>query len=219
MSAESLDDKEQPFMTRRGFFKRLFGGGDRVDATFFGVQVVFDAAGQEDLRGRLQALLDGPETEDVEGKRRFYKALTGMIREAEPYFDYAYFELMMGHDESEEAFEEWVHEIEAEMATEEEEVGDDVDGYHRLEADQRYIAITILVFFEGKHPLYGTHEAVMSEIYTRAGIGVLLDSVNRINFNKVIGDAFYLMPGSPEDGFSSMDFADEGWEHLLPLNY
>lgn len=213
------DDKDQPFLTRRGFFKRLFGGGDSVDMTFFGVQVVFDAAGQEDLRARIQRHLDGPATESVDEKRRFYKVLTSLVREAEPYYDYAYFELMMGRDQAEEGFEEWVHEIEAEMATEEEETDDDIDGYHRMDSSQRYIVVTALLLFEGKHPLYGSHEANMAEIYTRAGFGELWSSLNRINFNHLVGDAAFLMPGSAEDGFSSLDFADEGWEYLRPLSY
>jgi hypothetical protein len=214
-----MADEQQPFMTRRGFFQRLFGGEDRVDASFFGLQVVFDAAGQEELRERIQAHLDDAETESVDDKRRFYKILTSLLREAEPYYDYAYFELVMGARDAEESFSEWVHDIEAGIATEEEETSDDIDGYHRMDNSQRYIVVSILLHFEGKHPLYGKHEASLDQIYTRAGIGALVESVNRVNFEHLLGDAAFLVPGSPEDGFSSLDFADEGWAHLRPMNF
>ncbi len=209
---------DQPFLDRRGFLKTLFGK-KTIDMTFFGVQVVFDAAGQEELRARIQALIDAPGQETPDEKRGFFKSLTSAILEAEPFYDYAYFEHVTGREDAEEGFEEWVNEIQAEMATEEDEVSDDIDGYHRMDNSQRYIVVTLLFLFEGKHPFYGTMEKSTEEIYTRAGVGELISSFNRITFEKVHADAVFLMPGSPEDGFSWSDFADEGWEHLETLHF
>lgn len=213
-----MSEKENPFMSRRRFFKRLFGGGDRIDATFFGIQVAFDAAGQEELRARIQMAIDGDDPTSVEEKRSYYKRLTHLVTEAEPYFDHGYFEHIVGYEDGEESFEEWANEIQAEMATEEDEVSDEVDGMTRMESSQRYIVVTLLVFFEGKHPYYGTDRDI-DDFYTRAGMAELINTINRLNFDKVISDAVFLMPGSPEDGFSWSDFADEGWEHLVELNY
>lgn len=217
--AQAIDEKAQPFLPKKGFFQKLFGGGGAdTDGTFYAVQVVFDAAGQQDLRRRIQELLDGPEIEDVDEKRRFYKRLTGLLREAEPFYDFAWFEHVVGMRDAEPAFEQWASEIEASLATEDEEVGDEVDGYHRLDSDQRYIVVSLLALFEGKHPFYGSKTSTMGEIFTRAGVGDLLEGFNMIPFDRLVGDAAFLVPGSEEDGFSWADFADEGWKYLQPLN-
>lgn len=208
---------EKPFLDRRGFFKKLMGPG-APSRTFFAVQVVFDAAGQEELRARIQAVLDAPGEETLEEKRRLYRRLTSALLEAEPFYEYAYFEYITDPEKAADSFEQWVLEIEAAFASEEEEVGDDVDGYHRMAASQRYIVVSMLFLADSPHPFHG-EELDTEELYTRAGVGKLVDSVNRYNFNRVQADAAYLVPGSPDDGFSWADFADEGWAYLVSLPY
>lgn len=204
-------------MDRRGFLKKLFGGS-AVTRSFFAIQVVFDAAGMADERARIQALLESPVEERVEDKRRLYRRLTNVLAEAEPMFEYAFFEYVTDPSKAESSFEDWVLEIEASFASEDEEVGDEVDGYKRLNSNQRYIVVSLCFLIQGPHPMHG-QEINEEELYTRAGIGRLIDSVNRLNFERVLADAAYVVPGSPEDGFSWADFADEGWSYLISLPY
>ncbi len=212
-----MSDKKQPFMDRRGFLKKIFGGSE-VTRSFFAVQVVFDAAGHEELRARLQALIDAPGEETIEEKRRLYRRLTSVLAEAEPFFEYAFFEYVPDSSAARDKFEEWVVEIEASFAGEDEEISDEIDGYRRLSNEQRYIVVSLIFLVEGPHPDHGK-EISEDELYTRAGVGGLIDSINRLRYDRVMADAAYLIPGSPEDGFSWADFADEGWSYLVSLPY
>ena len=147
-----------------------------------------------------------------------YKRLVATLVEAEPFFEYGYFEYVTGVEAAQESFDQWVLDIEAAFAAEEEEIGEEIDGYRRISNSQRYIVVSALFLIEGAHPFHG-QEMAQSEIYTRAGMGKLLDSINRLNFTRVMADATYLVPGSPEDGFSWSDFADEGWSYLVSLPF
>lgn len=206
-----------PRLHRRGLLGRLFGRrpSERV---FFALQLVLHADGDETLRDRLHDLLagEGPETPD--DKRRYYKRLSAALLEAEPYFEYACFAYERDEEQAALTFEEWVSEIEASMATEEDETSDTVDGYHRLDAEKRYIVITLLFLLAGEHPAAAGLDPEDEETYTRETMGALVDSINLIDFEEgVEADATFLVPGSREDGFSWSDLASEGWEHLILL--
>ena len=205
------------FMTRRGFFGSLFGK-KKITQAFFAVQVVFDAYGHEELRASITDLIDTPGTESPDEKRSFYKSLTSQLREAEPFFEYASIEYITDPSEAEEAFHEWVGDVEAGIASEEGEVGDDVDGYHRMDNEKGYVAVTLLLLFEQAHPLDGKLDVEEEDLYTREHVGKLIDSVNRLNFNKIVGDAAFIVPGSEQDGFSWSDLADDSWSHLTPIS-
>ncbi|MEL6180238.1 MAG: hypothetical protein AAFS10_14855 [Myxococcota bacterium] len=207
----------KPFMTRRGFFQTLFGQR-KAKLSFFALQLVFDAFGHEELRARLTGLIDSPGSETPDEKRRFYKSVTGLLREVEPYLEYACFEYIVEPTQAEEAFHEWVADIEAGIASEEEEVGDTIDGYHRMDNEKGYVAVTLLLLFEQAHPLDGELDEEEEDLYTRAHLGKMVDSINRIDFNRTVADAAFIVPGSAEDGFSWADLADESWSHLKTVN-
>lgn len=204
-------------MNRRGFLGRLFGRRPFRRACF-AVQVVIHADGKEGLRDRLHALMDHPGEESPEDKRRYYKRLTGLLLEAEPYFEHAAYDYETDEDEALNLFHEWVSELEAGMATEPEEAGDDVDGYHRLDADKRYLVVSLVFLLAQPNPVATELDPEDEDMYTRPNIGQLIDSVNLLDFGEgVQADATFLMPGSSQDGFSWSDLADEGWEHLVML--
>lgn len=205
----------KPFMDRRSFFQRMFGKR-KVKRSFFAVQVILEA-GHSGFRRRLHNHMDRDGEETPQEKRKFYKGLTSILLEAEPFFEYAFFEYETEKHKAVEQFQNWVHEIEASMATEDEETGDEIDGYQRMSSEQQYVAVTILLLVDGPHPLDG-EPLNEDELYTRKGIGRLLDSINRVDFERAEADAVFLMPGNDQDGFSSLDFADEGWSYLRMLS-
>jgi hypothetical protein len=201
-------------MDRRSFLLRLFGKR-KVRRSFFAVQVVLEA-GQSGFRRRLHNHIDREGEETPAEKRKFYKGLTSILLEAQPFFEYGFFEYEVDAAKAMDQFEHWVQEIEASMATEDAEMGDEVDGFHRMSSEQQYVAVTILLVVDGPHPLEG-EDLDEDTLYTRAGIGKLIDSVNRIDFERLEADAVFLMPGNDQDGFNSLDFADEGWSYLRML--
>lgn len=203
---------------RRGFLGRLLGRRPFRQGCF-ALQLVLHADGMPELRGRLHALIDGPTEEDPAAKRRYYKQLSALLREAEPFFEYGAF--VYDDDERSAAaeFETWVSEIEAGMATEEGELGEDVDGHHRLDHDKRYIVVSLVFLLTKPHPFHEGLDHEDDEAYTRPRMAELVDSINLFDFAAgVEADATFLVPGSEQDGFSWSDLADEGWEHLHLLH-
>lgn len=206
-----------PRMSRRGFFGRLFGR-KAFSRACFAVQVVIHAEGIEDLRDRLHELMDQPGEEGPAEKRRYYKRLTSLLLEAEPYYEYASYSYVEDEDEALAEFDEWVSELEAGMATEPEEAGEEVDGYHRLSSEKRYIVVSLVFLLTKPNPVAAELDDEDEDTYTRPVIGQLIDSINLLDFEHgVEADANFLMPGSSSDGFSWADLADEGWEHLVML--
>ena len=189
-------------MNRRGFLGRLLGKKP-FDRACFALQLVIHADGVDGLRGQLHQLIDGPPEEDPAGKRRSYKELTGVLREAEPYFEYGSWTYEDKPQEARAEFHAWVSEIEADMATETREVGDEVDGYHRLDADKRYIVVTLVFLLTRPHPWADELDDEDEASYTRPRLAELLDSVNLLDFRDgVEGDATFLVPGSDADRFT-----------------
>jgi hypothetical protein len=206
----------------------MFGGA--FEHGLFAVQVVINAYGDEELRKKIHACIQADVAETPNDKRRYYKQLTALLVEAEPHFEFACFTYDRDPDTAVLGYRQWVSELEAAMATEPIETGDDVDGYHRLSKEQSYIVVTLVLLLTEPHPWdhkgqlgydteRGRHtfDPEDNDDYTRPNIGALIDSVNYIDFENVEADATFLMPGSDQDGFSWADLADEGWAHLVML--
>jgi hypothetical protein len=205
-------------VSRRGFFGRMMGKKTFREACF-AIQVVIHADGIDELRGKLHAKIDGPDEESPAEKRKYYKALTALLKEAEPFYEYASWSYQDDERHAGNEFYEWVNEIEANMATEPDETGEDVDGMERLDADKRYIVVSLIFLLHRPHPWHDDLDDEDDDSYTRPRLGELVDSINLLDFEHgVVADASFLVPGSDADGFSWSDLADEGWEHLKILH-
>jgi hypothetical protein len=205
--------------SRRGFLGRIFGARP-FERACFAVQVVIEAGADLELRRRIHQAIESAEGESPAAKRKMYKALTAALGEAEPVFEYACYEYQDDEREADHSFRQWVSELEANMATEALETGEDVDGYKRMSADKKYIVVSLVFLLTQPHPWGVDLNDEDEDSYTRKYIGELIDSVNLLDFdNGVESDGVFLLPGSDEDGFSWEDLADEGWEHLVMLRH
>ena len=170
-------------MKRRSFFQRLLGREPVVDASFLAVQVVLAEYAIPNLRQQLHLLIDDPYAtpgeETAEQRQTFYRRIVGLLGQCEPYFDYACVEYVPGRHDAHEAFREWVADIEASIAIEDTELGDDVDGMRRFTAEKRYIAVTILLVV-GHGIEEGDAVDPEADALTRTEVGDLLRSVNRL---------------------------------------
>ena len=215
-------------ISRRGLFSRLFGR--HFERGCFAVQIVLNAHGDDTLRARLHRIMRDAIDETPDEKRRFYKKITSLLVEAEPFFEYASFSYETDPDAAEAEYREWVSELEAAMATEEVETGADVDGYHRMSSDKEYVVCSLIFLLGAPHPwdhrgrlVYESDHGDVSfdpdddDDYTRPKLGELIDSINLLDFETIEADAVFLMPGNEQDGFSWADLTDEGWEHLKML--
>lgn len=205
-------------VSRRGFFGRMLGRKTFRRACF-ALQLVVHADGIDDLRKQLHAMIDGPVDETPNEKRRYYKALTALIKQAEPFFEYASWSYQDDERYALDEFHEWVTEIEANMATESTETADDEDDVDRIDTDKRYLVVSLIFLLGRPHPWHDELDDEDDDSYNRPRMAELVDSINLLDFEHgVDSDATFLVPGSDQDGFSWSDLADEGWEHLKILH-
>ncbi|MCS7012777.1 MAG: hypothetical protein RMI34_10145 [Chloroherpetonaceae bacterium] len=206
-------------MTRRGFLSKLFGKKYPDEMAFFAVQVAFNYYGKETLRSALHRLIEeSVDDETPEQKRRFYKRLTGKLQEAIPYFEYGYWDFIIEAEAAEREFHHWINDIEANIATEEEEVGESVDEVMRLSSSKYYVVISLIFLLEAS-PMLNDLTDMIREIpedafADRETFAKLISAINYIDFEYSYGDAVYIMPSNEKDGISYEDLAGEGWEYL-----
>lgn len=209
-------------MNRRGFFSSIFNRQSEGEPLFFGVQTVINIFGEDSLRERLHKVIASSSgTELPADKHSLYKRITALLRESQAYFEYGYWDYLDDGDEATAEFENWVGDLEATMATEEEELGTEVDEMHRMSSDKCYVVVTMAFLLEYSPALDEMISMIggiaEDDYFTPAGFGVLLDAVNYIDFEYSLGDAVFIMPGNETDGFSWTDMRGEGWEYLKPI--
>ncbi|PIO49142.1 MAG: hypothetical protein CMR00_00160 [[Chlorobium] sp. 445] len=206
-------------MTRRGFLSRLLGKRRPKEMAFFAVQVAFNYYGKETLREELHRLIaESVDDETPEQKRRFFKRLTSKLQEAIPYFEYGFWDFITDASAAEREFNHWINDIEANIATEEEEVGESVDEIMRLSSSKYYVVISLIFLLEASPMLDELAELIdeiPEEAYAdRETFAKLIAAINYFDFEYCFGDAVYIMPGNEKDGISYEDLAGEGWEYL-----
>ena len=208
-----------PTVTRRGLLRSIGSwfspGGPK--SYFVGVQVVIQCFGEDTLRARLMALMNEERVqgETVEEKRRFLKRLVALLLETEPYWTYGYWDYQQGAQKAVGEYQSWVSEIEASIATEDEELGATVDGLHRTSVTRQYVVVTVLFLLDSPYaPAEVENE---DDFFKRGTFHELVGNLSAINPHNIRADATYVVPGNPEDGLSDDDLATEGWSYLRPL--
>jgi hypothetical protein len=212
-------------MNRRGFFSNItsvFHRKHEGDPFFFGFQCVINIYGEDDLRSRIHRVIaGGEETESPEQKRHFYKSITALLQESLPFLEYGYWDYLTDRDEAVGEFRSWVDEIEASMATEEEEMGTEPDEAQRLSNEKNYVVVSLaflLEFSDELSEMIGMIESIPEDDpFTPTAFQTLIQSVKYIDFEYSQGDAVFIMPGNEDDGFSWTDMRGEGWEYLKPI--
>lgn len=200
-------------MRRRSFLKRVFQG--RVECALVALQVVVQEFAVTDLRAKLHAVIDGADAVSTpDQKRLFYRKITAILGQTVPFLEYGYWEYTTKAKEAREGFSQWVAEIESGMATLAEETVDAAEDAERLDVEKRYVAVSLIFLIT--HPVTALEEldANDDESWTRDAFKRLLEETTRLDFETMLADAVFLVPGSDQDGLTDFDLADEGWEHL-----
>lgn len=209
-------------MNRRNFFSNLFGKR-RGESIFVGIQVAINAFGDEGLRSKVHRIIEeSADDETPEEKRRFYKRLAALLIENQHFFEYGYWDVITDAEAAETEFENWVDEIEASIATEEEEMGERVNEMYRYSNSKYYVVITLCFLFENDRSLDRFFEVVDSipeaDYWRQETFGRVLAAINYFDFEFCLGDAAFIMPGNEEDGISMDDIMGEGWSYLKNLS-
>jgi hypothetical protein len=221
---------------RRSF---LGGRGSRNDhALFFGVQLVIQIFGSDQLRARIHRLIEADDDSDsADEKRRFMKSVASMLIENRYAWEYGFWEFSSDADHSIKSFNQWRNEIEASMATEAEEMSGEIDRLHRFSDQKEYLIITLLMLIDnsdepvsddvGDYRFRPTYSQLAlpfrqlcegfdeSEYFRPDTFESLLDGIRALDPRVIERDGIYVNPGTEQDGISSFDLlSDEGWKYL-----
>jgi hypothetical protein len=190
--------------------------------SFFGLQVVLKTYPGDEIRSRLHRLIaDAPADASITDKRALYKNVSAVLNEAMPSFERGFWDLIRGRD-AERQFDTWCSEIEGSIATESEEIAAATDEVHRISNEKQFVIVSLLFLLEegsSSDETIGTRaDLPESQYFTRQTFGDLLSAIPAMSFASVKADAVYLIPGTDQDGLSSLDLADEGYSYLKLLS-
>ena len=169
------------------------------------------------MRARFAKVIDESRgDESASDKRRFIKRFVALLEESELFWAHGFWEY---YDQAEEAMEEfntWVDEVENSLATEEEELDDEVDDIRRTSNRKDYVVVTLAFLLD---EAYEAAEAVESDddAYLKETFTSLVQGLARIDPRTIQADAAYVVPGNEEDGLSEDDLYGPGWEYLRML--
>lgn len=206
-------------MAKQGFmgkFSRWFSGPS--DTHFFGLQIAIKCFGEDTLRARFARVLEESRTadEDVHEKRRFIRRFVALMEESELFWAYGYWEYSDAADEAEAEFNTWVDEIENSLATEEEQLDDEIDNIRRTSNRKDYVVATLAFLLDKPYSPAADIESE-DDAYLKETFVSMVQGLTRIDPRTIQADAAYVVPGNEEDGLSEDDLYDPGWEHLRML--
>lgn len=219
--------------------RRSFLTGRQDDhALFFGVQLVIQVFGGDELRAKLARLVEAEdETDSAAEKRRFIKSVASLLIENQYAWEYGYWDFQSDADSAISNFNEWRNEIEASMATEGDELGGEVDRVHRFSDQKEFLIVSLMMLIDNREepveddigdyqfrPTYaqlaqpfrllieGLDEG---EYWRPATFKQLLQGLQSLDPRALERDGIYVYPGTEQDGLSSMDLiGEEGWKYL-----
>lgn len=227
---------------RRSFIG-MGGQEDTTYAVFLGVQLVIQVFGSDDLRAQLKRLVDNEEN-TAQGKRRFMKSVASLLLENQYAWEYGYWDYRTDADDAIKNFNQWNNEIEASMATEEDEVGSEMDRLRRFSDNKEFVVVSLLMMIDNRdepveddhgsyefrptyqqlaQPLLSSIEEITEPYYWRTTTFItLLEAIRALDPRAIERDAFYVFPGTENDGMSSMDLlGDASWKYMTdhPLRF
>ncbi|MEW6730218.1 MAG: DUF1517 domain-containing protein [Acidobacteriota bacterium] len=204
-------------MTRRSWLKKFLGASEE-GVYFLGIQLIIRAFGEDTLRARLAHVIADPEgaMEDVEAKRRYIKRIVALLLEQEPYWSQAFWDYKTDPEESQAEFDSWEAELSASTATEEEEMGDEIDRAHRLSHNKDFICVTMIFNLSVPFSPAGEFNSEL-EYWRRETLSKLVRGLLLINPEDILADGVFVIPGNSEDGLSEEDLLTGGWSHLRYL--
>lgn len=224
---------------RRSFLK----GGSSDHALFFGIQLVVQIYGGDELRAKLARLIEAEDnTDSAQEKRRFIKSVASLLSENRYAWEYGFWDYQGDADTAISNFNQWRNEIEASMATEADELGAEVDRLHRYSDQKEYLIVSLLLLLDNREepvaddvgdyqfrPTYAqltqsfrqTVAGINESVYWKADtFEALLQALRALDPRVIERDGIYVYPGTEQDGLSSFDLlSDEGWKYLTDHSF
>jgi len=228
---------------RRSLLSGRFGQREDQHALFFGLQLVIQVFGGDELRAHLARLVNAEDdTDTAQEKRHFMKSVAALLTENQYAWEYGFWDYYTEAQTSIRTFNQWRNEVEASMATEPEEMGQEVDRLHRFSDQKEYLIVTLMMIIDNRdepvaddvgdyefRPTYAqlaasfreTVEGLDEAEYWKAEtFARLLDAVRALDPRVIERDGIYVYPGTEQDGLSSLDLlGEEGWKYLTDHSF
>ncbi len=226
-----IDQGRRSFLTGKG-------ADDGEHALFFGIQLVIQVFGGDELRAQLARLIEAEDnTDSADEKRRFIKSVASLLIENQYAWEYGFWDYYSDSDTAISTFNQWRNEIEASMATEPDEVGQEVDRLHRYSDQKEYLIVTIMMLIDNRdepvaddvgdyrfRPTYSqlaqqfrqiVENLEENEYWQAKTFDRLLNGLRSLDPRAIERDGIFLYPGTAQDGLSSYDLlSEEGWKYL-----
>ncbi len=223
--------------SRRSFFTGQ-DADDGEHALFFGVQLVIQIFGGDELRSQLVQLIEAEDnTDSADEKRRFMKSVASLLHENQYAWEYGFWDYHSDAETAISTFNQWKNEIEASMATEPGELGQEIDRLHRYSDQKEYLIVTLMMLIDNRdepvaddvgdirfRPTYGqlaqpfrdlAENVDEAEYWQAKTFDRLLDGLRALDPRAIERDGIFIYPATAQDGLSSFDLlSDEGWKYL-----
>lgn len=221
--------------------RNFLGGRQEEDhALFFGIQIVLQTFGNDQLRARLAHLIQ-TEGNSAQDKRRFLKSVASLLLENQYAWEYGFWDYYDDATKSISTFNQWRNELEAAMATEADELGSAIDRSQRFSDQREFVIVTLMMLIDNQNlpvaddvgdyqfrptyqQLFDPFQAIVdnvaeSDYWKPATFSNLLEGLRALDPRVIERDGIYVYPGTAQDGLSSMDLlGDEGWKYLTDHN-
>jgi hypothetical protein len=231
--ALSSSSNKQLNAGRRNF---LGGRTEEDHALFFGIQIVIQTFGNDQLRARLARLIEA-EGSGAQEKRRFLKSVASLLLEHQYAWEYGFWDYYDDATKAISTFNQWRNEIEASMATEPDEMGSEIDRSHRFSDQKEFMIVTLMMLIDNQdvpvaddvgdyqfrptyQQLFDPFQALIentaeSDYWKPATFSSLLEGLRALDPRVIERDGIYVYPGTAQDGLSTMDLlGEEGWKYL-----
>lgn len=210
-------------MNRRGFFENIarFFEKKGDGGVFIGVQLVMSTYQRDDFRRKLhERIAEQEDLQTPKERQSYYKKLLSLLEDNFVFVEYGFWDFLnSGSEDADHEFRSWVSEIQASAATEDEEMGEEIDT--RISNDKNYVVVTLAFVLEAGRSVDAITERIEAmdekQLFTRAAFASVLDTLRLIDFSEVQSDASFVIPGNDEDGFSWEDLHGGGWEYLRSI--
>ncbi len=227
--------------------RREFLRGGSVEegkhAVFFGMQIAIQVFGGDALRSQFAALVAAEDQTDTpEEKRRFTKSVASLLTQNQYAWEYGFWEYYTDAETSIQTFNQWRNELEASMATEPDELGEEIDRLHRFSDEKEYLVVTLIMLIDNRdepiaddvgdysfRPTYGQLSAPFRETaegfdekryWEAATFASLLESACELDPRAIERDGIFVFPGTAQDGLSSLDLlGDPDWKYLTDHSF
>jgi hypothetical protein len=213
-------------------------GQESEEVLFFGIQLVIQIFGSDQLRASLARLIDAEDnTDSTDEKRRFIKSVASLMLENEYAWEYGFWEYYNDAQTAIGTFNQWHNEVEASMASEPDELGDEVDRLNRYSDQKEFLIVTLMMLIDnhdetvsddiGDYRFRPTYRQLAQpfktlidnikedETWDKKTFDRLLHGLRSLDPRTIERDGIYVYPGTSQDGLSSFDLlGEQGWKYL-----